>query len=268
MEGVPLPEKEFAGKTVLITGGSRGIGRGTAIKLAQHGADVAINYLSRDEDAQEAKRLVEQEGVRCALVKADISKPSDVEAMVAETRRALGPISMLETRLALGPISMLVANAGISILESHEEISWETWRKTMSINLDGTFLTVMAVKDEMLANQYGRIVCISSLAALRPRPMQIHYASSKAALHSMVKCCADAFAPHVRVNCIAPGLIRTEMGALLGPEKTQQLIAATPLARLGEPADIANVVYFLLSDLSAFMTGHTLTVSGGRAMMP
>ena len=251
-----MPEKEFAGKTVLITGGSRGIGRGTAIKLAHHGADVAINYLSRDEDAQEAKRLVEQEGVRCALVKADISKPSDVEAMVAATRRALGPISML------------VANAGISILESHEEISWETWRKTMSINLDGAFLTVMAVKDEMLANQYGRIVCISSLAAWRPRPMQIHYASSMAALHAMVKCCADAFAPDVRVNCIAPGLIRTEMGALLGPEKTQQLIAATPLARLGEPEDIANVVYFLLSDLSAFMTGHTLTVSGGRAMMP
>lgn len=251
-----MPNREFSGKTVLITGGSRGIGRSTAIKLAQQGADVAINYLSRDEDAHEAKHLVQKEGVRCALVKADISKPQDVEAMVGETRRALGPISML------------VANAGISIMESHEEISLETWRKTMSINLDGTFLTVMAVKDEMLANEFGRIVCISSVAALRPRPMQIHYAASKAALHSMVKCCAEAFAPHVRINCIAPGLIKTEMGQTLGPVKTQQILQATPLARLGEPEDIANVVYFLLSDLSAFMTGHTLTVSGGRAMMP
>ena len=248
-------EKEFAGRTALITGGSRGIGRATAIQLARHGADIAINYLSRDAEAEEAKELVEREGVRCALVKADVSDPDAVDGMVARAREALGPIGLL------------MANAGISILESHEEISFETWRKTMSINLDGAFLTVMAVKDEMLEQKYGRIVCISSVAALRPRKMQIHYAASKAALHAMVRCCAEGFAPHVRMNCIAPGLIETEMGATLGPERTVEIKAATPLARLGQPEEIANVAYFLLSDLSSFMTGQTVPVSGGRTMI-
>jgi NAD(P)-dependent dehydrogenase (short-subunit alcohol dehydrogenase family) len=165
------------GKTALITGGSRGIGRATALKLARHGANIAINYLNRDHEAEEAKSLVEQEGARCVLVKADISDPDAVADMVTRAREALGPIDLL------------VANAGISILESHEEISWDTWRQTMSINLDGAFLTIMAVKDEMIRREHGRIVCISSVAALRPRKMQIHYASSKAALHAMVRCC-------------------------------------------------------------------------------
>ncbi len=250
-----MSDKEFAGKTALVSGGSRGIGRAVAIKLAQQGADIAINFLSRDEDAQAAKELVEREGVRCVLVKGDVSKPADVEAMAQKARSELGPISLL------------VANAGLSIIESHEQISWESWRKTMAVNLDGAFLQVMAVKDEMLANRYGRIVCISSIASLLPRKMQIHYASSKAGVNAMVRCCAQAFAPHVRVNCITPGLIETEMAAMLGPDATEQLIAATPLGRLGQAEEIAGAAHFLLSDQSNFMTGQTITVSGGRHMM-
>jgi NAD(P)-dependent dehydrogenase (short-subunit alcohol dehydrogenase family) len=251
-----VTEKEFTGKTALVTGGSRGIGRAISLKLARNGANIAINYMSRDADAVATKEAVEKEGVRCALVKGDISSP---EAMASVTAR---------TREALGPISLLVANAAISLIESHNEISFETWRKTMSVNLDGTFLSVMAVKDEMLAQNYGRIVCISSIAALRPRKMQIHYASSKAALSALVRCCAEAFAPHVRVNCIAPGLIETEMGAMIGPAVTKSIIEATPLARLGRPEEIANAVHFLLSDQSSFMTGQTIAVSGGRVMLP
>lgn len=247
---------EFAGRTALVTGGSRGIGRAIAVKLAQHGANVAINYRSRDEEARQAKEAVEREGVRCILVKADVSAPESVSAMVEQVRAELGPIGLL------------VANAGISILERHDQVTWESWKQTMSVNLDGVFLSVMAVKDEMLANQYGRIVCISSIAALRPRKMQIHYASSKAALSALTRCCAEAFAPNVRMNCIAPGLIETEMGALLGPAATGKIIAETPLERLGQPEEIANVAYFLLSDLSSFMTGQTIAVSGGRVMLP
>ena len=247
---------EFAGRTALITGGSRGIGRAIALKLAGNGADIALNYLSRDEDAQATQQAIEKMGVQCFLVKADVSQPSDVENMVAKVREALGPIGLL------------VANAGISILESHEEISWESWKKTMSVNVDGVFLPIMAVKDEMLANEYGRIVCLSSVAALRPRKMQIHYASSKAAVVALVRCCSQAFAPHVRVNTIAPGLVETEMGDLMGEEATRQIIAATPMGRLGEPDDIAKVAYFLLSDLSSFMTGQTLVASGGRVTVP
>jgi 3-oxoacyl-[acyl-carrier protein] reductase len=194
--------------------------------------------------------------VSSVLVKGDVSDPASVTEIVAKTRESLGPIGIL------------VANAAINILESHQEISWETWKKTMSINLDGTFLPIMAVKDEMLANQYGRILCLSSVTALRPRQKQFHYASSKATIIALVRCCAEAFAPHVRVNCIAPGLIETEMGALLGPQALQSIIEATPLGRLGEAEDIANVAYFLVSDQSSFMTGQTLAVSGGRIMLP
>jgi 3-oxoacyl-[acyl-carrier protein] reductase len=248
-------ENDLSGRTALVTGGSRGIGRAIACILARHGANVAVNYLSRDDDALAAQELVEREGVKCVLVKGDVSNPASIKEVVAKTQKVLGPIGIL------------VANAAISILENHQEISWETWKKTLSINLDGTFLPIMAVKDEMLANRYGRIVCVSSVAALRPRQKQFHYASSKAAVIALVRCCAEAFAPHVRVNCIAPGVIETEMGALLGPQSIQSIIEATPLGRLGHPDEIANVAYFLLSDQSSFITGQTLVVCGGRVML-
>ncbi|MBM3800912.1 MAG: 3-oxoacyl-ACP reductase FabG [Acidimicrobiia bacterium] len=251
-----MTPKDLAGKTALITGGSRGIGRAIALRLARHGANVAINYFSRDADAVDTQREVQREGVPCVLVKGDVSEPASVDSVVARTCEALGPVDLL------------VANAGISILESHKEISWTTWKKTLSINLDSVFLSIMAVKDGMLERKYGRIVCISSVAALRPRQRQIHYAASKGAIVSMVRCCAEAFAPHVRVNCIAPGLIETEMGAGLGPEATKSIVENTPLNRLGQPEEIANVAYFLLSDQSSFMTGQTLAVSGGRIMLP
>lgn len=251
-----MENQEFAGRVALVTGGSRGIGRAIAIKLAQYGAAVAINYLNREKDAAEAKSLVEQQGARCVLIQGDVSDPQQVDSMVRETREQLGPVGLL------------VANAGFSVLAAHDQVTWDIWKRTMAVNLDGTFLPVMAVKDEMLANRYGRIVCLSSVAALRPRRMQIHYASSKAAVIAMVRCCAEAFAPHVRVNCIAPGLIETEMGAILGKAALQDIVAATPLARLGQPEEIANVAHFLLSDQSSFMTGQTIAVSGGRIMLP
>src|SRR5580765_7092911 len=134
--------KDLTGKTALITGGSRGIGRAIALRLARQGANVAINYFSRDGDALNTQREVQQEGVQCVLVKGDVSDPPSVSAIVARTREALGPIDFL------------VANAGISIIESHKEISWKTWKKTMSVNLDSMFLSIMAVKDEMLNRKY------------------------------------------------------------------------------------------------------------------
>ena len=251
-----MSEAQFEGRAVLITGGARGIGRATAVKLGQEGANVAINYVSRDADAEETKLLVEREGARAIIVKADVSEPLEVERMVAKTREEFGMIDML------------VVSAGISYIEGHDEISYETYRRTMAVNLDGTFLSIMAVKDEMLQKKWGRIVCLSSVAALRARKMQIHYSASKAAIQAMVKCFAEGLAPSVRINAIAPGLIDTEMGQGLGLAKTQEIIEATPLGRLGEPEDIANAVYFLLSDLSGFMTGQTIVVSGGRAMAP
>ena len=251
-----LPENDFAGRTALITGGSRGIGREIAIKLARHGADVAIIYHSRDADARATKESVEREGVKCTLAKGDVSNPSDVEAAVAKTRQELGPISLL------------VTSAAILFVGSHREVTWESWKKTLSVNLDGVFLSIMAVKDEMLANEDGRIVCLSSVAALRARKLEIPYATSKAGIVAMVRCFSGALAPHVRINCIAPGLVETEMAAGQPPERKQAIIDATPLGRLGRPEEIANVAYFLLSDKSSFTTGQTIAVSGGRVLLP
>ena len=142
-------------------------------------------------------------------------------------------------------------------------------KKTLSINLDGPFLCIQAVKDEMLAKGYGRIVCISSVAGLRPRKMFIHYGASKAGLVGLVRCCAQALAPIIRVNCLTPGLTDTEMSRTTVTKKAiQTIVETTPLGRMAEPEEMANVAYFLLSNQSSFMTGQTLVASGGRATLP
>jgi 3-oxoacyl-[acyl-carrier protein] reductase len=124
---------------------------------------------------------------------------------------------------------------------------------------------VFAVKDEMIRRRFGRIVTISSAAALRPRQMQIHYASAKAGEIAFTRCCAEAFAPYnVRINCVAPGLIDTDMAKLLPPAMAKTVVEQTPLGRLGKPDEIAAAIRFLLSEESSFMTGDTLDASGGR----
>jgi len=252
-----MSEKEFSGKTALVTGGSRGIGRALSLKLARNGANVAINYLSRESDAQKTKRLIEKLGVGCVLVQANVSEPSEVQAMIEATRRAFGSIELL------------VANAAICIMESHQMISWETWKKTMCVNLDGPFLCIQAVKDEMLAKGYGRIVCISSIAGLVPKKLFIHYGASKAGLIAMVRCFSQALAPTIRVNCLAPGLTDTEMSRTAVTEDAfLEMVKDTPLGRTAEPEEMANVAYFLLSDQSSFMTGQTVVASGGRVTLP
>jgi 3-oxoacyl-[acyl-carrier protein] reductase len=147
--------------------------------------------------------------------------------------------------------------------------SLDLWRETIEVNLTGTYLAVFAVKDEMIERRFGRIVTLSSVAALRPRKMQIHYASAKAGVIAFTRCCAEAFAPHnVRINRVAPGLIDTEMARVLPPETMQAVVEQTPLGRLGTPEEIAAVIRFLLREESSFMTGHTLVASGGRIMLP
>ena len=165
--------------------------------------------------------------------------------------------------------SDFLAHCGaISNLADHTGLSYDQWRETIDVNLNGTYLTVFAVKDEMIARGYGRMVMISSIAALLPRKMQIHYAASKAGVMALTRCCAEAFAPHkVRINCIAPGLIETEMAHVLPPERMREVVAATPMGRIGQPEEIAALARFLLSDESSFMTGQTIVASGGRMMM-
>lgn len=252
-----MTEQSFVGKSILITGGTRGIGRAAALRLAAEGAHVAVNYVSNVDAAKKTVSEILALGGTAVAVQGDVSSPDDVLRMVAEARNVCGPLDML------------VHSAGISIVEPASQVTWETWRKTMDVNLDGTFHVVYAMKDEMIKREYGRIVLMSSIAGLRERENQVHYSASKAAVIAMTRCLAQAWAKHnIRINCICPGLIDTEMASTLSPQTQEQIIANTPMRRLGRPEEIANVIRFLLSDESSFMTGQTVVASGGRVMLP
>lgn len=251
-----MSEEEFAGRTALVTGGSRGIGRAICLGLARGGARVAVNYATNADAAEAVRREIEQDGGAAIAVAADVSDPEQTRAAVEATEAAFGPVDLL------------VCNAGIMYVENHTEMTYESWRRTMAVNVDGVFNPVMAVKDGMLARGDGRIVCLSSVAALRPRPAVIAYATSKAAVIAFVRSCSEAFAPAVRINAVAPGLVETEMSRTLDPAVRQAMIETTPLKRIGQPDEIAELVLFLLSDRASYITGQTYVASGGRATLP
>jgi 3-oxoacyl-[acyl-carrier protein] reductase len=247
----------FQNRVALVTGGSRGIGRATALRLASEGADVAISYASRAADAEKTLAEIRALGRKATAAPCNVALPDDVERLVAQTRRELGPIDLL------------VHCGAISNLGDHRQVTYEIWKETIDVNLNGTFLVVHAVKDEMIERAYGRIVTISSVAALRQRKLQVHYSAAKAGVIALTRCYAEAFGPHdVRINCVAPGLTETEMAHVLSPEQIKSVQDATPLGRLGQPEEIASVIRFLLSDESSFMTGQTLVACGGRVMLP
>lgn len=249
--------KAFENRVALVTGGSRGIGRATALRLAGEGADIAISYATRIEPAQQLVKEIQSLGRRAIHAPCNVANPDEVQRLVDKTRAELGPIDLL-------------AHCGaISNIADHKDLTYDLWKETIDVNLNGTFSVVFAVKDEMIERGFGRIVTISSIAALRPRKMQIHYASAKAGVIALTRCCAEAFAPHnVRINCVAPGLIETEMAHVLSDETIKTILEGTPMGRLGQPEEIANLVFFLLSEQSSFTTGQTMVASGGRVTIP
>lgn len=252
-----MNDRSLVGRTALVTGGAKGIGRACCLSLAQAGAHVAVNYLSSDVAARETAELVRQAGVRSHLVRADVTSPEQVAAMVQEATDALGPIDLL------------VNNAGVFHFFSHDETTLEVWRKTLDVNLTGAYLVAWAVKQSMIERRFGRIVNIASIAGLRARPMSIAYAASKAGLIGLTKSTAEALAKHnIRVNAIAPGLIHTEILSGVSQERLDAIVDSTPLGRIGRSEDVADAALFLLSDQSSFMTGQTLVVCGGRVMLP
>jgi 3-oxoacyl-[acyl-carrier protein] reductase len=251
-----MSDKELKGKTALVTGGSRGIGRATCLALAREGARVAVNYVSNVKAAQETVADIERLGAEAMMVAGDVSDPASVTAMVAAVESGFGPVDLL------------VTSAGIAAMEHHSEMTFENWRGMLSVNLDGTYLPVMAVKDGMLDRGYGRIVCIASIAGLRARGRMITYSTSKAGVIAFSRSCAEAFAPTIRVNCVAPGLIETDMGASAGAQTMQRMSDDAFLKRIGQPEEIAQTVLFLLSERSSFTTGQTLVADGGRVTLP
>jgi len=247
---------EFQDRVALVTGGSRGIGRATALRLAQEGAHVAISYASRQVEAEETVAEIRRLGRQALAAPCNAAQHDDVQRLVDRTTKELGPIAFL-------------AHCGaISNIADHTQLSYELWREMIDVNLTGAYLAIFAVKDAMIARGFGRIVTVSSIAALLPRQMQIHYSASKAGVMALTRCCAEAFAPHnVRVNCVVPGLVETEMADVLPPERKAEVIAATPMKRIGKPEELAALIRFLLSDESSYMTGQSVVASGGRLMM-
>ena len=243
----------FSDRTALVTGGARGIGRSICYMLADHGARVAVNFERNEQAARETLSMIEGLGTEAMIVQADVANETQVARMTAEVRDRMGPIDLL------------VNNAGIAGSTPHDELTFSAWKRMFDVNVDGPFLTTWAVKDEMIAREYGRIVNISSLAGLRIKSRMISYATTKSALISFTRHCAEAFAAYnIRVNCVAPGLTNTELARSANPDLVDHLISITPMGRIGEPEEIASVVKFLLSDDSSFVTGQTLPACGGR----
>ena len=248
---------DFTGRVALVTGGSRGIGRAVAWQLAREGADVAISYASRPEPAAETLRQIEALGRQGFALRCNVAQQEEVDDLVTQTRAKLGPIDLL------------VHCGAISNTCNHDELTFGRWQEMINVNLHGAFHVLYAVKDEMAKRRFGRIVMLASVAALRPRARQIHYSASKAGVIALTRCLAEALAPYnVRINGIAPGLIDTEMAKVLTPQQTQTVVDQTPLGRLGTPEEVAEVACFLLSERSRFMVGQTVSVCGGRIMLP
>lgn len=241
--------KDLKNRVALVTGGSRGIGAGIAIALAQAGADVAINYRERAEAAQQVCAEILALGRRTIAVQADVSLSTDVRRMVNQVERELGPVDVL------------VNNAGVAVPRKLEDITEAEWDMVLNVNLKSAFLVTQALIPGMRERRWGRIINLSSVAAQTGGAVGAHYASSKAALIGFTHSCAAAFVKEgITSNAIAPALIETEMvTANLNAKPT-----LIPMGHFGSVDDVASVAVMLATN--EFMTGQTISVNGGWYM--
>ncbi|PZD93292.1 beta-ketoacyl-ACP reductase [Paenibacillus sambharensis] len=243
------------GKKALVTGASRGIGRAIAVALAEAGADVAVNYAGSEGAAAETAAAVEALGRRALLIKGDVGKADAFESMVKE---------VLE---AFGSLDILVNNAGITRDNLIMRMKEEEFDQVIETNLKGVFNGIKAVTRPMMKQRSGRIINISSVVGAVGNPGQANYVAAKAGVIGLTKASARELASRgITVNCVAPGFIATDMTDKLSAETRDQLSGQIPLARLGQPEDIASAVRFLASDAAAYMTGQTIHVDGGMYM--
>lgn len=246
---------QLAGKTALVTGASRGIGRSIALLLAERGADIAVNYAGNTAAAEAVKAEIETLGRRAVLIRADVADTAACEAMVAETMEKLGKIDIL------------VNNAGITRDGLLMRMKEEDWDAVLATNLKSVFNCTKAAVKYMMKARSGRIVNISSVVGTMGNAGQANYAAAKAGIIGFTKATAkETAARGITVNAVAPGFIATDMTAVLPEKVVENLKANIPMGRLGAPEDIAKAVAFLVSDEAAYITGQTLHVNGGMLM--
>ena len=237
------------GRIALVTGSSRGIGRAIALRFAQAGADIALNFVTRAEEAVAVESQILQFGRRCITVRADVAIKADVENLVARTEQMLGPIEIL------------VNNAGISRPQALEEIREEDWDELISVNLKSCFLLTQAVLPAMRAKEWGRIINLSSVAAQIGGVIGPHYAASKAGMLGLTHFYAQRLAKEgITANAIAPALVETEM-VTSNPNATPDRI---PVGRYGVPDEVAEVALMLAKN--GYISGQTVNVNGGWVM--
>jgi 3-oxoacyl-[acyl-carrier protein] reductase len=245
------------GRTALITGGSRGIGRATALLFAEAGSDVAFSYQCREQAALAVKQDIEKQGRKCLIYRAEISQENDVQTMVK---------NVLQT---WGHIDVLVNNAGIWTYGEMGNMDKEVWKETMEVNLDSVYYFTNAVVPNMKKQRQGWIINVASTAAVRGEALHSHYAASKGALVALTKSLAVELAPYnIRVNCVAPGWVDTDMctEVFSDPSFKESVRQSIPLKRIPPPEDIAGPILFLASDLARHVTGAIINVNGGSVL--
>lgn len=247
--------KELQGKVCLVTGATRGIGRATALALADAGADVIFDYVHSTEQAREVEGLLQGKGVRAQAYQASVASADEVDAMIAQAVKDFGPISIL------------VNNAGITRDRSFLKMTHQMWDEVMRVNLDGLFNVTHAVLPGMLESGWGRIVNVSSIVGQTGNFGQANYAATKGAAISFTMALAREVARKgVTVNAVAPGFTETDMLKDMPDNALEQVKAMTPMGRLGKPEETAAAIVFLASPRASFITGQVLPVNGGMYM--
>ena len=240
------------GGTAFVTGGSRGIGRAVVRRLAAEGFAVGIDYLQAKEAAEALAAEICAAGGRALAVQADVSDRDAVTAAIGQVEAAFGPITCL------------VNNAGIAEPHQFQDIDSTFWHRIFAVNVDGAYHTIQAVLPGMIHRKAGTIVNISSIWGQRGASCEVAYSATKAAIIGLTRSLAAELAPSgIRVNCVAPGVIHTDMVEVLGEDTLRSLAEETPMGRLGKPEDVAAAVAFFCREESAFVTGQVLTADGG-----
>ena len=246
---------QLTGRTALVTGASRGIGRAIALALAEEGADVAVNYVSSEGPAREVTDAIHRMGRRALLAQADVADYPDTFRMAHDVLKEFGHLDIL------------VNNAGVNSDKTLVKMDHASWRKVLAINLDGVFNCTKVFVDSMITRNYGRIVNITSVIGQIGNFGQANYAASKAGVTAMTKSLAKELAGKgITVNAVAPGFIQTEMVESIPEKVRQRLLDQIPLKRFGKAEEVARAVVYLVSSDGDYITGEELSMNGGLSM--